>query len=42
MLIVTHNEGITAMCDQVVRIKDGSVVSSVGNAHKLYASEIEL
>ena len=42
MLIVTHNEGITAMCDQVVRIKDGSVVSSVGNAHKLSASEIEL
>ena len=42
MLIVTHNEGITAMCDQVVRIKDGSVVSSVGNAHKLPASEIEL
>ena len=33
---------MAAMCDQVVRIKDGSVVSSVGNAHKLSASEIEL
>jgi len=41
-LIITHNEGIAALADDVVRIRDGRIESAEANTKKLSADEIEL
>ena len=42
MLIVTHSEGICAMVDQIVTIKDGLIERAEANAHKIPAGDIQL
>lgn len=41
-LIITHNEGIAAMADLVVRIRDGRIASCEQNENKLTADELVL
>ena len=41
-LIITHNEGIAALADVVIRIRDGRIVSTQQNEHKLTADELTL
>ena len=41
-LIITHNEGIAAMADIVVRIRDGKIASYEQNTNKLTAEELVL
>lgn len=42
IIIVTHNEAIAAIADQVIRIRDGKVNSVITNSKKLSVNEIEL
>ena len=39
--MVTHNEAISAMADQIVKLKDGRVRRSWMNENKVSADEIE-
>lgn len=41
-LIITHNEGIAAMADIVVRIRDGKIESCDENKNKLTSDELVL
>ena len=41
VLMVTHNEAISGMADQIVKLKDGRVRRAWRNEHKLSADEIE-
>ena len=41
-LIITHTEGIAALADVVIRIRDGRIVSTQQNEHKLTADELTL
>ena len=41
ILMVTHNEAISAMADQIVKLKDGRVRRSWMNENKVSADEIE-
>jgi putative ABC transport system ATP-binding protein len=40
--IITHNEAIAGMADKIVMLKDGRVVESRANDHKLPAAELVL
>ncbi len=42
VVIITHNEAIAGMADQVVRLKDGQIVESIKNKQKISASELVL
>lgn len=42
VVIITHNEAIAGMADQVVRLKDGQIVESLSNRAKLPAAELIL
>lgn len=42
IVIITHNEAIAKMADQVVRIKDGKVTESKYNESKVPVSELSL
>lgn len=42
VVIITHNEAIADMADQVVRLKDGQVVENRTNERKLPAAELVL
>ena len=42
IIIITHNEVIAGMADNVIRIKDGKIASNVENTNKLTADELEL
>lgn len=42
VVIITHNEAIAGMADQVVRLKDGRIVESRKNEGKLPARELAL
>ena len=42
IVIITHNEAITAMADRILRIKDGKVITNERNANKLKVEEMEL
>ena len=41
VIMVTHNEAIAAMADHVVRLRDGSVRSSIYNENRISAADIE-
>ncbi len=42
IIIITHNEAIADMADQIIRIKDGAVISTKTNKIKIAASDLEL
>ncbi len=42
VIMITHNEAISAMADVVVRLRDGAVVSCVENTNKLAAEALTL
>ncbi len=42
IVIITHNEAIAGMADQVVRLKDGRVLENRTNAHKTAAADLVL
>lgn len=42
ILIITHNEAIADMADQVIRLKDGKVLESRVNEHKTDAEDLAL
>ena len=41
VVVITHNQALTAMADRVITVKSGTVVSMVKNANILDISEIE-
>ena len=41
MMIVTHNEAIQGMADQMIRLHDGAIRSDEKNAYKQKAAEID-
>lgn len=41
VVVVTHNQALTAMADRVIRVKNGTVVSMVKNEHIVDIAEIE-
>ena len=42
VIIITHNEAISAMADRIVKIKDGKVVSNEKNNNKVHPMELVL
>lgn len=42
VVIITHNEAIAKMADQIIRIRDGRVEESVSNEKKIPAEALEL
>lgn len=42
VVIITHNEAIAGMADQVVRLKDGRIAENCQNARKIPAAELVL
>ena len=40
ILMITHNEGISKMADQIIRIHDGKIVESIENANKIQVEEL--
>ena len=42
VVIITHNEAIAGMADQIVRLKDGRISGNVRNEHRLRAAELAL
>lgn len=42
VVIITHNEAIAGMADQVVRLKDGQICENRGNGQKIPAAELVL
>lgn len=42
VIIITHNEAISAMADQIVYIKDGKIKKSIQNPEKIPVSQLEL
>lgn len=42
ILIITHNEAIAKMADNIIRIRDGAIASDEMNADKLSAANLEL
>ena len=42
VVIITHNEAIAGMADQVIRLKDGQVSESLLNQRKIPAAELVL
>lgn len=42
VVIITHNEAIAKMADQIIRIRDGRVEESVFNEKKIPAEALEL
>lgn len=41
VIIITHNSALTAMADQVIRMKSGKIVSSEKNDHIISVEELE-
>ena len=41
VIVITHNQALTAMADRVIRIKSGTVLSSERNPHPTPVEEIE-
>ena len=41
VIVITHNQAITAMADRVITVKSGTVASMVKNDHIVDISEIE-
>jgi putative ABC transport system ATP-binding protein len=42
VVIITHNEAIAGMADQVIRLRDGKIVESQKNSLKRPAAELAL
>lgn len=42
VVIITHNEGISGMADQVIRLKDGQIVENRANEQKISAASLVL
>lgn len=42
VVIITHNEAIAGMADQIVRLKDGRISGNFRNEHRLRAAELAL
>ena len=42
VVIITHNEAIAGMADQVIRLKDGQVSENLQNKRKIPAAELVL
>ena len=42
IFIITHNEAIAAMADQIIYIKDGKIIQNTENKNKLAVAQIEL
>lgn len=42
IIIITHNEAIAAMADNIIRIKDGKIASNDENRNKISAQQLEL
>ena len=41
MIVITHNQALTAMADRIITVKSGTVVSMVKNEKTVDISEIE-
>lgn len=41
LIMVTHNEAITAMADQVIELRDGRIVRDEANAHPRAAGDLD-
>ncbi len=41
VIVITHNQALTAMADRIITVKSGTVVSTVKNEHIVDVSEIE-
>lgn len=41
VVVITHNQALTAMADRVITVKNGTVISMVQNEHIVDISEIE-
>ena len=41
VIVITHNQALTAMADRVITVKSGTVVSMVKNEHIVDVAEIE-
>lgn len=41
VVVITHNQALTAMADRIITVKSGTVVSMVKNTHIVDISEIE-
>ena len=41
MVVITHNQALTAMADRVITVKSGTVVNMVKNEKIVDISEIE-
>lgn len=42
IIIITHNEAISAMADRIIKIKDGKVVNNMRNMNKINPKELLL
>ena len=41
MVVITHNQALTAMADRIITVKNGTVVSMVRNEHIVDIQDIE-
>ena len=41
VLLVTHNDGVQRMADQILRMKDGVIISDERNTNKIQAMDLE-
>jgi putative ABC transport system ATP-binding protein len=42
IVIITHNEGISAMADRIIRIHDGRIIENSLNSKKLPVSDLQI
>ncbi len=42
IVIITHNEGISAMADRIIRIHDGRIIENSMNSKKLPVSDLQI
>ena len=41
VIVITHNQAITAMADRIITVKNGTVVSEELNSHIIPVEQIE-
>ena len=41
VIVITHNQAITAMADRIITVKNGTIVSEVLNDHIVPVEQIE-
>lgn len=42
IIIVTHAQAIANMCDRIITLKNGRIISDIRNTHKIKAIEVQL